>query len=211
MASGLESEFVTLHEFVKAARLKLDPNIWDYLIGATETETTLRRNRAGARLRSRCARACCANVSKIDARHEILRQEDAPAGDAGAGRLAGIVRSRRRRPPSAGRRRVRRADHRQLGDAAGLEETAGRRPGRRSSSSMCAATTPGSTTCAKRAIDAGYDAFCITVDTAAYSRRERDIAKRFVKPWRTAATGQDHQAGFTWDNVKRFKDKHRSR
>ena len=61
----------------------------------------------------------------------------------------------------------------------------------------------------RRAVDAGYNAFCITVDTAAYSRRERDIAARFVKPWRTAATGHDHQAGFSWDNVKRFKDRHR--
>src|SRR6202789_4672870 len=39
----------------------------------------------------------------------------------------------------------------------------------------------------KRAVDHGYDAFAITVDTAAYSRRERDIAGRFVKPWRPAA------------------------
>ena len=60
----------------------------------------------------------------------------------------------------------------------------------------------------KRAVDAGYDAFAITVDTAAYSRRERDIAGRFVKPWRAAATGQNYQAGFTWDNVRHFKDKH---
>jgi isopentenyl diphosphate isomerase/L-lactate dehydrogenase-like FMN-dependent dehydrogenase len=61
---------------------------------------------------------------------------------------------------------------------------------------------------AKRAVDSGYDAFAITVDTAAYSRRERDIAGRFVKPWRAAATGQSYQAGFSWDNVKHFKDKH---
>src|SRR6185312_14764939 len=60
-----------------------------------------------------------------------------------------------------------------------------------------------------RAMDAGYNAFAITVDTASYSRRERDIAARFVKPWRTAATGHNHQASFSWDNVKRFKDKHR--
>jgi len=59
----------------------------------------------------------------------------------------------------------------------------------------------------KQAMGAGYDAFCITVDTAVYSRRERDIAKRFVKSWRTAATGQDHQAAFAWDNFKRVKDK----
>ncbi|MGH9005446.1 MAG: dihydropteroate synthase, partial [Acidimicrobiia bacterium] len=59
----------------------------------------------------------------------------------------------------------------------------------------------------KQAMDAGYDAFCITVDTQVYSRRERDIAKRFVKSWRTAATGQDHQAAFSWDNFKKVKDK----
>ncbi|HEY3847477.1 MAG TPA: alpha-hydroxy acid oxidase, partial [Acetobacteraceae bacterium] len=27
-------------------------------------------------------------------------------------------------------------------------------------------------------------------------------------PWRTAATGHNFQAGFTWDNVKHFKDHH---
>ena len=39
MASGLEQEFATLHEIVKAAKIRLNPNIWDYLIGATETES----------------------------------------------------------------------------------------------------------------------------------------------------------------------------
>ena len=34
----------------------------------------------------------------------------------------------------------------------------------------------------KRAVDGGYAAFCLTVDTATYSRRERDLARRFVKP-----------------------------
>ncbi|MGH7153000.1 MAG: alpha-hydroxy acid oxidase, partial [Acetobacteraceae bacterium] len=61
----------------------------------------------------------------------------------------------------------------------------------------------------RRAVDAGYDAFAITVDTAAYSRRERDIAARFIKPWRTAATGHGFQAGFSWDHVKHFKQQHR--
>ena len=59
----------------------------------------------------------------------------------------------------------------------------------------------------KQAMDAGYDAFCITVDTQVYSRRERDIAKRFVKSWRTAATGQDFQAAFSWSNFARVKEK----
>ena len=38
----------------------------------------------------------------------------------------------------------------------------------------------------KRARDHGYAVFCMTVDTAIYSRRERDLARRFVKPWRAA-------------------------
>jgi isopentenyl diphosphate isomerase/L-lactate dehydrogenase-like FMN-dependent dehydrogenase len=60
----------------------------------------------------------------------------------------------------------------------------------------------------KRALEHGYAAFCLTVDTAWYSRRERDIARRFVKPWRLRASGHDYQAALSWDNVKRFKDRH---
>jgi len=60
----------------------------------------------------------------------------------------------------------------------------------------------------KRARDHGYAAFCLTVDTATYSRRERDLAKRFVKPWRVRASGFDFQASLSWDHVKRFKDTH---
>jgi glycolate oxidase len=60
----------------------------------------------------------------------------------------------------------------------------------------------------KRARDNGYVAFCLTVDTASYSRRERDLARRFVKPWRVRATGQNFQAALSWDHVKRFKDQH---
>ena len=45
MLSETEGDFLTLHEFVKAAKARLSPNIWDYLVGATETETTMLRNR----------------------------------------------------------------------------------------------------------------------------------------------------------------------
>jgi isopentenyl diphosphate isomerase/L-lactate dehydrogenase-like FMN-dependent dehydrogenase len=48
----------------------------------------------------------------------------------------------------------------------------------------------------------------MTVDSANYSRRERDLDKRFVKPWRQAATGMNWQAALSWDQVKRFKDTH---
>jgi glycolate oxidase len=61
----------------------------------------------------------------------------------------------------------------------------------------------------RRAKEHGYRAFCLTVDSAMYSRRERDIAGRFVKPWRAdAAKGMAFQAALSWDEVKRYKDRH---
>jgi glycolate oxidase len=41
----LRQQFHNLHEFIAAARKKLDRGTWDYLIGGAETEATLRRNR----------------------------------------------------------------------------------------------------------------------------------------------------------------------
>src|SRR5258708_31639712 len=40
-----ESEFLNLHEIIKKARQNLDQNVWDYIVGASETETTMKRNR----------------------------------------------------------------------------------------------------------------------------------------------------------------------
>ena len=46
MTESLEERFQNLHEFVTHARTNLNRNNWDYLIGGSETETTLARNRA---------------------------------------------------------------------------------------------------------------------------------------------------------------------
>ena len=93
----------------------------------------------------------------------------------------------------------------------GLENVAQRpRPTRcASTSSMSAATTPLSKTAVSRAIANGYAAFCLTVDTAHYSRRERDIAKRYVRESRIRATGGDFQKGLEWRTVKLIKDKYK--
>src|ERR1700759_1661284 len=71
MASGLENEFATLHEIVKMAKIRLNANVWDYLVGGTETETTLRRNRMALdsiAFRPRVLR----DVSRIDPSSELL-------------------------------------------------------------------------------------------------------------------------------------------
>jgi isopentenyl diphosphate isomerase/L-lactate dehydrogenase-like FMN-dependent dehydrogenase len=42
-----ETQWLTIPEIVRAARAALPANIWDFSCGGAESETTLRRNRAG--------------------------------------------------------------------------------------------------------------------------------------------------------------------
>lgn len=207
MLSETEGEFLTLHEIVKAARAKLDRNIWDYLVGGTETETTLKRNRL--------ALDCIAfrprvleDVSEVDTAGEFFGREVrlpvalAPIGslesfDAGGGatvaRAAGefgvpVIISSVTQP--------------------GLEDSAAAGPGPKVFQLYVRGDHAWVDDYVRRAVDAGYEAFCLTVDTAIYSRRERDIAKRYVKPWRQRATGMDYQAALNWRDVERFKERH---
>ena len=206
MASGLENEYATLHEIVKAAKIRLTPNIWDYLIGGTETETTLKRNRMALdslAFRPRVLR----DVSKIDPSSEILGRKIrlpvmlAPVGSlesfeagggitvakgAGAGNVPMLISSVTT---------LKLEDIVKGGAAPKIYQLYVRGDDNWVADRV------------KQAMDAGYDAFCITVDTSVYSRRERDIAKRFVKSWRTAAVGQDHQAAFSWANFAKVRDK----
>ena len=58
----------------------------------------------------------------------------------------------------------------------------------------------------ERAIENGYEAFCITVDTAHYSRRERDLAKRPLR--RPSPRARPRlPAGADWRTVERVKGK----
>ena len=94
--AGVTADFQNLHEIVRKARANLNQNAWDYIVGGTETETTMRRNRMALdeiAFRPRVLR----DVAKVDRLGRGVRPQAAAAGDAGAGRRAGDVRSRRRR------------------------------------------------------------------------------------------------------------------
>ena len=112
-------EFQNLHEFVRKARANLNQNAWDYIVGAAETETTMRRNRMALdeiAFRPRVLR----NVAKVDASVELFGRKIAPAGVDGAGRRARNFRSRGlRRERHPRRRPVRRRPYAELGVGAG--------------------------------------------------------------------------------------------
>ncbi len=205
MAEASASPFETLHEIVAKARQNLTQNIWDYLIGGAETETTLRRNRwalDALALRPRVLR----DVSRIDVGGRLLGKPlRLPVLLAPVGSLESFE--------AGGAKTVAEAAA-AFGVAIcvssvtqpGLEETAkGAAEGRRIFQLYVRGDDDFVDDYGRRAMAAGYDAFCFTVDTALYSRRERDIAKRFAKPWRQRVPGTAFQAGLSWPQIERFR------
>jgi len=200
-------EFQNLHEFIRKARANLNQNAWDYIVGAAETETTMRRNRMALdeiAFRPRVLR----NVAQVDASVErlgrmlrlpvVLAPVGAleifdPAGAASVARGAGTFGA---------------AHMLSSVSAPGLEKVAEAAP---DALRMFQLYVRGDDAFVEdyvsRAIANRYSAFCLTVDTAHYSRRERDIAKRYVRDTRLRSTGGDFQKGLSWRTVKLIKDK----
>ncbi|MFI4987065.1 MAG: alpha-hydroxy acid oxidase [Alphaproteobacteria bacterium] len=198
-------DFENLHEIVQKARQNLDQNNWDYIVGGTETETTLRRNRLGLdalAFRPRVLR----DVSEVDASVERLGRKLrlpillAPVGNLEtfeAGAAATVVRAAR-----------------EFGVAhmvssvclPGLEGVAKAAPDAlRIFQLYVRGDDAFVDDHVRRAIDHGYAAFCLTVDTAHYSRRERDIAKRHFTAGRLRVEGRSYQQALDWRTVKRIK------
>ncbi len=203
-------EFLTLQELPERARMNLADTAWDYLAGAAETETTYLRNRMA--LDSLAFRPrVCRDVAKVDVTGSFLGRKLrlpvflAPIGSLESFAAGGGVAAA------------------QGAEAFGVDHM------------LSSVTQPDLETVAgnvkqatlfqlyvrgddafvdgyvARAVDAGFRAFAITVDTAHYSRRERDIIKRYLPAGRARGvnrTGHNWQMSFNWDNVKRFKDKH---
>jgi isopentenyl diphosphate isomerase/L-lactate dehydrogenase-like FMN-dependent dehydrogenase len=200
-------EFQNLHEFIRKARANLNQNAWDYIVGAAETETTLRRNRMAIdeiAFRPRVLR----NVAEVDATARLFGRTLrlpvmlAPVGaleifDHGSG--ASVAR---------GAGAFGAAHMLSSVSEPGLEKVAEAAP---DALRMYQLYVRGDDAfvedCVSRSIAEGYTAFCLTVDTAHYSRRERDIAKRYVRASRLRATGGDFQKGLEWRTVKLIKDK----
>ena len=208
MNAPLTEQFQTLQEIVAAARSNLAPGPWSYLIGGAETETTVRRNRMALdslAFRPRVLR----DVSQIDSSSLFLNQKTRlPVLLAPIGGLESIIEGG---AASAARAAAQFGVPLMLSSVCqpGLEQTAAAADTLRVFQLYVRGDDAWTDDYVRRAKDNGYRAFCFTVDVAAYSRRERDIVGRFVKPWRARAIeGAAFQAGLSWDQVKRYKDKH---
>ena len=198
----------TLHEIVEQARGRLRDGVWNYLVGGAESETTMRRNRQALdsiAFRPRVLR----DVSGVDSSTNLLgRTLSAPVLLAPIGSLQDLH-------PAGGAAVAKAAAGANVAmmlsssSAPGLEATAkaGGDDGLKIFQLYVRGDTDWVDNHVRRAIDADYDAFCFTVDLDYYSRRERDIARRFVTTGRRNVSGEGHQKRFTWDDVKRVQDR----
>jgi isopentenyl diphosphate isomerase/L-lactate dehydrogenase-like FMN-dependent dehydrogenase len=200
-----ETDFQVLHEIIAKARQNLNQNNWDYIVGGAETETTLRRNRLALdsiAFRPRVLR----DVSQVDATVTVLGRRLrlpvvlAPVGSLECfhdGAAASVVKAAHRFGVAHMLSSV---------CEPGLEQVAEAAPG---ATRIFQLYVRGDDSWVDdhvaRAIACGYSAFCITIDTAIYSRRERDLAKRHVVAGRRRASGREFQAALDWRTVKRIK------
>ena len=204
---AVPSDLLNLHEIVAKARQNLNQNDWDYIVGGVESETTLRRNRMAldaVAFRPRVLR----DVSKVDASvSQFGRKLRLPVVLAPVGSLESFH-------PAGAESVVRGTGEFGAGHMLssvcdpGLEDLAKAAPDAlRLYQLYVRGDEAWVDDHAARAIDHGYAGFALTVDTAHYSRRERDIAKRFVTAGRRRVQGRAFQAALDWRTVARIKSK----
>ncbi len=197
-------DFQTLHEIVRAARAKLPRQHWDYLIGGADSETTLKRNRAALdslAFRPRVLR----DVSGVDCGVTVLGHRlRLPVLLAPIGSIQDLVPhgalASARAAASFGTIPV-------ISSVCepGLEAVAAETALPKIYQLYVRGDQGWVDDYLYRAIEAGYVAFCFTVDLDFYSRRERDIAKRHVTTARQAVTGNEFQMRFAWKDIERIR------
>jgi len=198
-------EILTLGEIVRLAHEKAEPAAWDYLVGGSETETTLRRNRLALdeiAFRPRVLR----DVNEIDTSANILGMHmKIPVFFAPMGSLEQLHEDAALVPARAANK---------IGIPSmlssvcppGLEATMEQGGGDLMFQLYVRGDEAWILDHVDRAQELGYKAFCITVDTAMYGRRERDKMRSFVPTARRRATGFNLQAAMNWDLVARVKE-----
>lgn len=208
-------EFRTLHEVVRQARHNLTRNHWDYLVGGADSETSLRRNRHA--------------LDSLAYRPRILNDvSEVRTGTALLGVplripvVLGPIGSLQVLHPGGGEAAAEAA--RDFGVLQILssvclpdfEAVAAAVPGPRIYQLYLMGDQAWMDDIVRRAVEAGYSGFCLTVDTQTYSRRERDILKGYMPPSGSRADASPApgspprdfawQARMSWDTVAHLKE-----
>ena len=198
------TRFVTNQEIIIQARRNLSQHVWHYLTGGAESETTMCRNRYALDNLAFRPRALV-DASKIDPSSTFLGHRLripvmlAPIGSVQLMTPEGAVA-------------VARAAH-EFGTLnfvssvtqPSLEETAAATPHPKMFQLYLQGDINWVETLLTRVKKAGYQALCLTVDTAYYGRRERQMMDRWLPPSRRLS-GYEHRAAITWETLDAIKE-----
>ncbi|NCX87842.1 MAG: alpha-hydroxy-acid oxidizing protein [Betaproteobacteria bacterium] len=205
MSFPMTGEYLTLHEIIRKARQNLNENHWQYIVGGTESEATLRRNRW--------------SIDRLALRPRVLR--DVSDVDPGIDWFGKRLNLPLMFAPVGGLEHFWETGPIPVTQAAGAWGV----PHMLSSVCVCdfeqvAAASPEALKIFQlyvhgdaqwvdeitdRVIGLGFSQFCLTVDSAVYSRRERDLAQRNIR--RANVPGREWQAKLTWHDVKRIRQR----
>jgi glycolate oxidase len=200
----MANDFVTNQEIIVAAREKLDPHAWIYLTGGAESETTMRRNRLGLdslALRPRVL----VDVSNLDTSTSFLGHKlRIPVLLAPIGSLQILT------PEGAVAVAKAAAEFGTVNFVSSvtqpaLEEIAAATGAPKIFQLYVQGDMKWVEALLARVKRAGYRALCLTVDTAIYGRRERQMMDRFLPPSRRQ-TGYEHRATLTWETMDAIKE-----
>jgi glycolate oxidase len=209
----MSTEFRTLQDIVKRARAQLPRGEWDFVVGAAETETSMKRNRLAFDRLALKARVLN-DVSSVNLRRTLLGVDlRIPVLLAPIGSLQGFE-------SGGGLSAARAAET--FGSIKILSSAC--KPDFESIARECAGAKiyqlyvngdeAWMMDIIARTKAAGYKAFCLTVDTQVGSRRERDVLKGWVSVSGRGADGKPLpppkvtlQPSMNWALVKRIKER----
>jgi isopentenyl diphosphate isomerase/L-lactate dehydrogenase-like FMN-dependent dehydrogenase len=200
----MSADFVTNQEIILAARRNLPDNVWHYLTGGAESETTMRRNRYGLDGLAFRPRVLV-DVSSIDTSTDFLGHKlKIPVMLAPIGSLQSIT-------PEGGMAVAKAAE------ACGtvnfvssvtqpsLEQIAAASRSPKIFQLYVQGDLKWVESLLNRVKQAGYAALCLTVDTAHYGHRERQMMDRWLPPSRRGV-GYEYRAGLTWEILDVIKE-----
>lgn len=198
-------DFVSNEEIIQEARRRLDQGAWDYLVGGSESETTLRRNRL-AFDRVAFRPRILVDVSNTDPSTTFLGQKlRIPAILAPIGSLQLFA-------PDGGVASTKAATEFGIMHAISsvtqptLEEIAAATPTPKIFQLYVHGDMDWVREIIGRVKRAGYTALALTVDVAHYSRRERPMLTRYQPPSRRNAPSRSWQAALTWDTMEQIRE-----
>jgi len=217
MTESIENRFVALQEFVVEARAQLGDNEWGYIVGGAETETAQRRNRLAIEQQALRPRVLN-DVSKVDCSSKLFGQNVrlpvllCPIGGLESFDPEGGISVARGAAGSGVPMMLSSVSRRPFDEVVTVFNETAAKSSYSDNNLMILQLyarddAAGIDAIVDECIAAGSKAFCITVDSAVYSRRERDIVARYKKPWRATGEGDaaHYQAALNWDDIRRIR------